>query len=95
MRLKETNLLRILDICKRNGDKVFSVNGKQYRTEDLDKLDVDKIKDVIKQLKGAVKAHQGQHATLQKALDDDNTNDKSDDGDGLDKVQSKSNEEEV
>ena len=80
---------KALMAARENGDKVFSVNGKQYRTEDLDKLDVDKIKDVIKQLKGAVKAHQGQHATLQKALDDDNTNDKSDDGDGLDKVQPK------
>lgn len=80
---------KALMAARDNGDKVFSVNGKQYRTEDLDKLDVDKIKDVIKQLKGAVKAHQGQHTTLQKALDDDNTNDKSDDGDGLDKVQPK------
>lgn len=80
---------KALTAARENGDKVFSVNGKQYRTEDLDKLDVDKIKDVIKQLKGAVKAHTGQHTTLQKALDDDNTNDKSDDGDGLDKVQPK------
>ena len=49
---------KALMAARENGDKIFSVNGKQYRTEDLDKLDIAKIKDVIKQLKGAVKAHQ-------------------------------------
>lgn len=80
---------KALMAARDNGDKVFSVNGKQYRTEDLDKLDVDKVKDVIKGLRGATKAHKGQADSLQKALSDDNTNDKSDDGDGLDKVQPK------
>lgn len=80
---------KALMAARDNKDKFFSVNGKQYRTEDLDKLDVDKVKDVIKALKGATKAHKGQADSLQKALTDDNTNDKSDDGDGLDKVQPK------
>lgn len=80
---------KALVAARDNGDKVFSVNGKQYRTEDLDKLDVDKVKDVINALKGATKAHKGQADSLQKALNDDASNDKSDDGDGMDKVDPK------
>lgn len=80
---------KALMAARETGKSTFVVNGKQYRTEDLDKLDVDKVKDVIKGLKGATKAHKGQADSLQKALKDDNTNDKSDDGDGLDKVQPK------
>ena len=80
---------KALMAARETGKSTFVVNGKQYRTEDLDKLDIDKVKDVIKGLRGATKAHKGQADSLQKALKDDNTNDKSDDGDGLDKVQPK------
>ena len=57
--------------------------------EALNADDEDKIKEIIGKLKGASKAHAGQAADLEKAVNEDNTNDMSDDGDGLDKVQPK------
>ena len=55
---KENNYIYAAKMAKKNGDKTFTIGGKEYDVEEA----------------------------LQK---EDNTNDKSDDGDGLDKVQPK------
>ncbi len=47
-----------------------SMNLEDIMMEALDDEDEDEVKDVIDQLKGAVKAHQGQADTLQKAIDE-------------------------
>ena len=139
---------KALMAARENGNKFFTVNGKEYETEALDDKDVAIIKKVAGKLKGASQAHAGQSKDLEKALSDevkyphdmfdpktgkkevaknvddhnrlskmgythddpkkkedpshsvviksqkkkmkeDNTNDKSDDGEGLDKVQPK------
>ena len=140
---------KALMAARENGNKFFTVNGKEYETEALDDKDVAIIKKVAGKLKGASQAHAGQSKDLEKALSDevkyphdmfdpktgkkevaknvddhnrlskmgythddpkkkedpshsvviksqkkkmkeDNTNDKSDDGEGMDKVQPKS-----
>ena len=139
---------KALMAARENGNKFFTVNGKEYETEALDDKDKAIIKKVAGKLKGASQAHAGQSKDLEKALSDevkyphdmfdpktgkkevakdvddhnrlskmgythddpkkkedpshsvviksnkkkmkeDNTNDKSDDGEGLDKVQPK------
>lgn len=57
--------------------------------EALNSDDEEKVKEIIGKLKGASKSHADQAKDLEKAVKEDNTNDKSDDGDGLDKVQPK------
>ena len=58
--------------------------------EALNSDDEEKVKEIIGKLKGASKSHAGQAKDLEKAVkSEDNTNDKSDDGEGLDKVQPK------
>ena len=57
--------------------------------EALNSDDEEKVKEIIGKLKGASKSHADQAKDLEKAVNEDNTNDKSDDGEGLDKVQPK------
>ena len=54
-----------------NGNKFFTVNGKEYETEALDDKDVAIIKKVAGKLKGASQAHAGQSKDLEKALSDE------------------------
>ncbi len=61
-------------------DKMGYVHDKPEVKEVLDDKDEKKVKEIIGKLKGASKAHAGQAKDLQKAVDEDNTNDKSDDG---------------
>lgn len=69
---------KALMAARENGKKFFSVNGKEYKTEDFAK------ENLVRQGMADMQA-QKKH----KAKKEDNTNDKSDDGEGLDKVQPK------
>tara|TARA_B100000073_G_scaffold346344_1_gene357527 strand:- start:389 stop:1093 length:705 start_codon:yes stop_codon:yes gene_type:complete len=70
---KEGNkFTKALMAARDNGKKFFSVNGKEYKTEDY----ADKP-GLVGEQKGPV------------IVGEDNTNDKSDDGEGMDKVQPK------
>ena len=72
---KEGNkFTKALMAARDNGKKFFSVNGKEYKTEDY--ADKPGLVGEQKKLKASHKK-------------EDNTNDKSDDGEGLDKVQPK------
>ena len=57
--------------ARENGNKFFTVNGKEYETEALDDKDVAIIKKVAGKLKGASQAHAGQSKDLEKALSDE------------------------
>ena len=82
--------------ARENGKKFFSVNGKQFKTEDYKEgfgantpsnptAGVKTIKRIQAAPKGGNRTNPGQ----MKPKTEDNTNDKSDDGKGLDKVQPK------
>ena len=60
-----------LKSARDKGEKTFVVSGKKYNVEDLDKDDEKSIGKVVKALKKAVKAHQGQADTLTKDIQDE------------------------
>ena len=62
---------KALMAARENGNKFFTVNGKEYETEALDDKDVAIIKKVAGKLKGASQAHAGQSKDLEKALSDE------------------------
>ena len=62
---------KALMAARENGNKFFTVNGKEYETEALDDKDVAIIKKVVGKLKGASQAHAGQSKDLEKALSDE------------------------
>ena len=62
---------KALMAARENGNKFFTVNGKEYETEALDDKDVAIIKKVAGKLKGASQAHAGQSKELEKALSDE------------------------
>ena len=82
--------------ARENGKKFFSVNGKQFKTEDYKegfganrpsapRAGVATVRQAQQAPKGGNRTNPGQ----MKPKTEDNTNDKSDDGKGLDKVQPK------
>lgn len=74
---KEGNkFTKALMAARENGKKFFSVNGKEYKTEDFAK------ENLVRQGMADMQAQK-------KPKKEDNTNDKSDDGEGMDKVQPK------
>ena len=87
--------------ARENGKKFFSVNGKQFKTEDYVKegeganrpsaptAGVATIRRAQVARAGGNRTNPGQMTPVKKPLSNDNTNDKSDDGKGMDKVQSK------
>ena len=76
---KEGNkFTKALMAARDNGKKFFSVNGREYKTEDYAKENL---------MRKGMADMQAQKKP--KAKKEDNTNDKSDDGEGLDKVQPK------
>ena len=62
---------KALMAARENGNKFFTVNGKEYETEALDDKDKAIIKKVAGKLKGASQAHAGQSKDLEKALSDE------------------------
>ena len=62
---------KALMAARENGNKFFTVNGKEYETDALDDKDVAIIKKVAGKLKGASQAHAGQSKDLEKALSDE------------------------
>ena len=76
---KEGNkFTKALMAARDNGKKFFSVNGREYKTEDY-------VKENLMRKGMADMQAQKKH----KAKKEDNSNDKSDDGEGMDKVQPK------
>ena len=81
---KEGNkFTKALMAARENGKKFFSVNGKEYKTEDY----AEKPGLVGEQRGPVIVGEQKKLKASHKK--EDNTNDKSDDGEGLDKVQPK------
>ena len=54
-----------------NGARDYLMNPSEQQNEALDDKDVDTVKDIIKKLKGASKAHAGQAKQLQKDIEDE------------------------
>ena len=74
-RRAENNFIYAAKMAKKNGEKTFTIGGKQYDVEEaLNKEKQEGYHDKDKK---------------KKMIDDDASNDKSDDGDGLDKVDPK------
>ena len=64
---------------KADKDLAAKVRGSKARKESLDKEDEPKVKEIIKKLKGASKAHAGQAKDLEKAVKEDAVKDAKDD----------------
>ena len=98
---KEGNkFTKALNAARENGKEYFAVDGKQFKTEDYTKegfganrpsapsAGVATVRQAQQAPKGGNRTNPGQ-MTPKKPLSNDNTNDKSDDGKGMDKVQPK------
>ena len=86
-RRTENNFIYAAKMAKKNGEKTFTIGGKQYDVEEaLSKEKKEGYGAIPKKKKDAEAYH---HDKKKKVLDDDASNDKSDDGDGLDKVDPK------
>ena len=98
---KEGNkFTKALNAARENGKEYFAVDGKNFKTEDYAKegfganrpsapaAGVATVRQAQQAPKGGNRTNPGQ-MTPKKPLSNDNTNDKSDDGKGMDKVQPK------
>ena len=99
---KEGNkFTKALNAARENGKNYFEVDGKQFKTEDYVKegfgantpsnptAGVKTIRQTQARPAGGNRTNPGQMTPVKKPLSNDNTNDKSDDGKGMDKVQPK------
>ena len=99
---KEGNkFTKALNAARENGKNYFEVDGKQFKTEDYAKegfgantpsnptAGVKTIRQTQARPAGGNRTNPGQMTPVKKPLSNDNTNDKSDDGKGMDKVQPK------